>query len=499
MTQPPNEQPEPGRWAPPPPAYQPPPPHPPQPYQPTPYQPQPYQPQPNQPPAGYQPQPYPQQPYQPQPYEQDSTAFTPQPAPPPAKRRAPLIASLVAVVALVGGGAITYVALSDSSDSGAASPKEAVQKVVTDLENSDFVGVLDDLAPGERDALANPIREDVQQLKDLHVLNDKADPSNVAGITFRAHDLSYAAKPIVVNDHVQIVQLTGGTVDITGDTAKLPFSDQFRSAAHVRDKTSTQHLNIASGGPVRIATVKVDGRWYPSIFYTAADSAAGHRLPSRADSIPALGSASAEDAVRDELDALLAGDVRTALAHVSPSELGAVHDYGGMLLDQVPSWSDTNVKITQLDLTTSSLSGGATRVGLKKLSLRKDGDEITIAIDGSCASVTVKGETQKFCASDAAKLATGFLAFGETCSGGGFQSSDGSSGSSESCSGPKLSPAQKTALSDLFASFTKLGFATTQTDGKWYINPVRSTVDLYGTLLGGLKGNDLFALATLGR
>ncbi len=382
-------------------------------------------------------------------------------------------------MAIVGGGAITYVALSDSSDSGAASPKDAVQSVVTDLENSDFVGLLDDLAPGERDALASPVREDVQQLKDLHVLNDSADPSKVAGIDIHVQNLTYGAKPIVINDHVQIVQLTGGTIDLTGDTSKIPFTDQFRSTAHVRDRTSTEHVNIADNGPVRIATVKVGGRWYPSIFYTAADAAAGHHVPSAGDAIPAIGSASAEDAVRDTVEALVSGDVRTALGHVSPSELGAVHDYGGMLLDQVPDWSDTGVKINQLDLTTSALSGGATRVGLKKLTLSKDGDEITVAIDGTCASITVQGQTQKFCASDAARLAGGFLGeFGD--------------------SNPSLTSGQKTALTDLFTGFTKLGIATTQTDGKWYVNPVRSGVDLYGTLLGGLKGNDLFELARLG-
>lgn len=412
--------------------------------------------------------------------------FTPQPAPAPPKRRAPLIASLVAVVAIVGGGAVTYVALSDSSDSGAASPKEAIQNVVKDLENSDFVGVLDDLVPGERDALANPIREDIQQLKDLHVLADNADPSKLTGITFTANNLTYGANPDVVNDHVQIVQLTGGTVDITGDTSKVPFSDQFRSTANIDDAKSTTHLNIADHGPVRIATVEVGGRWYPSIFYTAADSAANHRVPSADEAVPALGSASAEDAVRDELHALLTGDLQGALAHISPSELGAVHDYGGMLLDEVPSWSDTGVKITDLDLTTSPLSGGATRVGLEKVSLSKGGDTITVSIDGPCATVTVSGETEKFCAADAARLVGRFL--------GEFGCRFGSTDCTDQLTGP-----QETALTHLFTGFTKLGIATTQTDGTWYVNPIRSSIDVYGTLLSGLQGNDLLELLKLGR
>lgn len=464
MTQPPEERPQPGQWSPPPAA----------------------QPQPQwTPPQSSSPSPGPQPPYQPQP-QPDSTVWTPQPAPPTPKRRAPLIASLVAVVALGAGGAITYVALSDSGSSGAATPKEAVQNVVNDMENSDFVGLLDDLAPGERDALANPVRADIDKLKELHVLNQSADPSNISGVTFQANNLQYASKPITINDHVQIVQLTGGTITLTGDSSKLPLSDEIRKMAPP-NQTSTVHYNL-SDKPVRIATEKVGGRWYPSLFYTAADSAAGHRVPSASDAIPALGSASAEDAVRDEVNALLAGDLRTALAHISPVELGAVHDYGGMILAQTPGWSEAGIQVETLDLTSSPLSGGGTHVGLKKLVLSKDGDRISIEIDGTCMSVSASGQAKKFCPNDAAKAVSGFLG-SFACIGS----------ASSDCRGSALTPAQKTAIGDLFTGLTKLGIATSEVNGKWYVDPIRSTVDEWGTLLGGLKGNDLLELAKLGR
>ena len=55
------------------------------------------------------------------------------------------------------------------------------------------------------------------------------------------------------------------------------------------------------------------------------------------------------------------------------------------------------------------------------------------------------------------------------------------------------------AITDLLSGFTKLGVATSQTDGQWYVDPVRTFVDLGGTMLSGLKGNDLFELGRLGR
>ena len=134
-------------------------------------------------------------------------------------------------MAVVVGGAVTYQAVSDKNTTGAASPKAAVQTIITDLNNSDLIGVLDDLAPGERAALANPAWTPINDLKRLHVLQQTADPSSVSGVQFKAQDLTFASQTITVNDHVQIVQLTGGTITIGSDLTKVPFTGDFLKAA----------------------------------------------------------------------------------------------------------------------------------------------------------------------------------------------------------------------------------------------------------------------------
>jgi hypothetical protein len=41
---------------------------------------------------------------------------------------------------------------------------------------------------------------------------------------------------------------------------------------------------------------------------------------------------------------------------------------------------------------------------------------------------------------------------------------------------------------------TKIGIDTTQSGGQWYVNPVRSYLDVSGSILSGLKDNDLLEL-----
>lgn len=443
-------------------------------------QPQPgWQPPPQQPgweQQGWQP---PQQPG----WEQQPSAGYPVQQPQPAKGRGKWIAAAAAVVVVAGGGVATYVAVSDSNSHGAASPKQAVQKIVDDLNNSDLVGVLDDLAPGESAALSKPFLDEVGQLKRLKVLKSSADPKHVSGVKFAVKQLSFDSKTITINNRVQIVQLTGGTLDISADAAKAPVTREFLDAAFPHglpaNSRTTHHVDIAAqvkrdGHPIRIATQRVGDSWYPSIAYTIVDAAAKRRVPSASDAIPAQGAGSAQDAVRQEIDRLLTGDYAGAIKLLSPDELGAVHDYAGLLLGSHRAGNPSGMKIDTLDLTSTGISGGQ-RVGLKEIVLSKsDGSRFELSISGSCYDITTDGDHKHVCASDEVDQVVQMLqSFGIA---------------------HDVTDAQRQALAHLIASVAKVGIDTSQSGGKWYVNPVRSYADVSTTLLSGLQGDDLLQL-----
>lgn len=437
----------------------------------------------------------------------------------PKHRHGKLIGSVAAVVVLAGGGAATYVAFA-SGDSGAGSAKAAVQKVVADLEKSDLIGVLDDLVPGERAALSAPVRADIASLKRLGVLTKKADPSSVPGVHFAAHNLTYADKTVTINDHVQIVTITGGTVDVAADAAKLPLTQKFLGMAAGAKGKASQHADLA-GKQVRIAAEKVGNRWYASLFYTVADQAAQHAIPSVSDRVPATGADSPDGAVQKMVRALLSGDARSALALISPDELGAVHDYGGMILARAPKWGPAPVTITTLDLTQTPISDGGVRVGLKKLVLSTHGKQFSLAIANGCASISTGSTNKKICPADAAAAIANFIGGFSCGSGFSYGSSapaysstlhitrigsgsgkysplNGGSTFSGCADKPGFTKAQKQTITDLVAGLTKLGIDTAQAGGKWFVAPVRTFTDLGATVLSGLKGDDLFQLAKLG-
>ncbi|MDT4935919.1 MAG: hypothetical protein QOK11_3811, partial [Pseudonocardiales bacterium] len=63
---------------------------------------------------------------------------------------------------------------------------------------------------------------------------------------------------------------------------------------------------------------------------------------------------------------------------------------------------------------------------------------------------------------------------------------------------PPLTPSQRAALSHLLSgSALTGGIVTTQTDGQWYVNPVRTGLSDVTTLLARLQGNDLIELIGL--
>jgi hypothetical protein len=413
----------------------------------------------------------------------------PEPAPAPKRsRRGALIASAVAVVALAAGGVVTYAATSASSSAGSGSPQQAVQKFVDDLNQSDIVGMLDDLAPGERAALAGPVQDIISQLKQHHILSGSADAHHFTGIDVSLTNLSFAAKPITINDHVSVVELTGGHATVGADVAKIPLASQFIAAALPHGlpahSSQTQSVDIGqavkqNGHPIRIATEQVGGRWYPSLFYTIADNAAtSDHLgnPTAADAIPAQGAASPSAAVQQELTALIGGNFRRAIELLSPDEMAALHDYGGLFLAgrhqlQLPG---SGASVTNLRFVTHPVSSGFARLTLAGLDIDVHGSSISLTVKGNCVEAMVQGTAQHVCAATVVHAITGLLShFG---------------------AGPALTAAQTTAIGDVFTALLHSSTDVSEVGGQWYVDPVRTVGDNIDSFLSGLGDNDLLAL-----
>jgi hypothetical protein len=381
---------------------------------------------------------------------------------------------------VIGGGVATYAAVSSGSDAGGAGdPKSAVKSFVGDVNDSDLVGVLDDLPPGERAAIGKPIQNLIDQLKRNDVLRPDTNLNKVSGVDIHANDLVFG-DTIAINDHVRIVQVTDGTITAGGDLAKSPFTQDFLDAVAPGRHRGSKTVDIGeevenSGQPLRIATQKVDGKWYPSLLYTIADSAVsnnGLQAPSAADRIPAVGASSPDAAVEAFLTAVLHADLRRAAELLSPDELGVIHDYGKLILDRA-HYDAPDVQLGKLTFKDTK-TGDGVRVGLQSLEVTTpDGGVVKAALDGDCATVTVQGQTQRMCSSQL---------LGQLV--GGF--------------GMSLTAAQRTAISDLLSGLTKAtAVQTTQVGGKWYVNPVRSYFELFDSMLSGLKGDDAKVLLEL--
>ena len=407
---------------------------------------------------------------------------------PRGRGRGKLFATIAVVAALAAGGTATYLALSGQNSQGAASAIGAVQSIVDSLNKSDLIGALDDLPPGERDALSAPLQQQISQLKRLGVLKPKADPSNLDAVTFQLRNLTFG-RTVNVNDHVQLVQLTGGTLDVSADASKIPFTSQFVQAAfpHGLPASShgTRHLDIgqrvrASGRPVQLAAQRVGGRWYPSLFYTVAAAAArdSGRTLTAADYIPAVGASSPQNAVSQEIRALLAGDYPAAIKLLSPDELAVLHDYGGLIAQRPGRGGPSPVSLQDLQLTTTAISGGAVRVGLRSATVvfgsGSGTHQLVISAAGGCYELTVDAMHRRMCTPELVSALTAQL--------------------DKLGPGASVTPEQRQALTDLVGGLANVGVVTTQSGGTWYVNPVRSYLELSTSVLSALKGSDLLVL-----
>jgi hypothetical protein len=430
-----------------------------------------------------------QQPFQPQQGHQwQPGAFAPpqSPQPPPSRtgsRRGLVIGLVVALVALVGGGA-TWLALSqsDSVTAGAATPTEAARNLAGSFGNGDVAGLLGTLAPAEAALFTDALEEATGELKRLQILDQDANPDALSGVQVQAAGLTFdEAGAERINDHLTITKLTGGKLTVTADLSRIPLAEDFVDAALSRQQRQELEqgpqmstIDIGeqvrtTGEAIRIATVQVEGQWYPSLLYTVADYAlkdSGRRWPDQ--SIPAVGAASPKEAVRQLAQAAMDADIRRVIELLPPDEMGVLHDAGPALLEAVGGDAEpTGFRIDALETENSEVAGG-TRATITSLSVSDPaGEAFTLTKDGDCYRVSLQGRSRQLCADQVATM---------------IEQEEGA-----------IPPGAKQVVTNLMGGLLQqgVGVVTTEVDGKHYVSIVRTWTELSLTVLRSMRPEDV--------
>ena len=407
--------------------------------------------------------------------------------PEPPKRTGLVIGSLVAVIALVAAGVATYL-FAFAGSAGASTPKEAAVNLVDALSKNDVVGLLDGLAPAEGAVVKDYLGESLDELKRLGVIKPEARPEQITGIAFKAEELVFDdAAEEKLNDHLAITKLIDGKITLSSDWSKVPLTEKFLKRAFPDGvpRNESQTIDVGDeiaksndGKPVRIATVKVDGDWYPSLFYSIADAALqdeGKRWPAQA--IAARGADSPEAAVQQLLEAALRGDAKRAIELTPPDEAAALHDVGQLVVEAAKDGQRSDGTLKELKTRVEDVAGGK-RVSLSKLTMENgEGETFSIEVDGDCAKVDDNGDRQELCGKDLAQMIADFA----------------------EPNGRRLTDDQLGAIERATVGYLHSGLITTKVGGKWYVSPARSLGDFSTGFLRKLRPGDLETLIEMVR
>lgn len=426
-----------------------------------------------------------------QPYGQPEAGGTP----PTGRRTAPIIISVITVVVvLLAGFGVWWFAIRDSSTAaGQATPQQAADTLLLSLNESDPIGIVDQLDPAESGLFAELNGDVLEQLKRIGVLNSDADTDNLTGAEVKVEGLTFAAEPQQIQDDLAVVEVTGGTVTVTASPATMPWSDKIKGLVE-EDLSAmgpqTQTIDLAelaaeSDHPLRLATVQRDGEWYVSLLYTLADNAAYQNSDAyRADPAAALGAgiaaqgaSSPEEAMNAVLDAALTGNAERMIALTDPTEMAVLHDYGQLILSEggagdlsAEGMLPDDFEIQNVEWVTSEVTGG-TEVSLRTITIRAEGETVTLTLDAEAGTLAVEapGVSQTLTAEQL--LSQGL--------------------------GSGVPPELNGLVERVFKKILGLGVVMTENDGQWYVSPLRSFTNVFVTVLEAVEPSDVDLLIEL--
>lgn len=406
------------------------------------------------------------------------------PEAPHRRRQLRPVVALFAALALVAATAAGVLAFGGGEDDGPDAPVRALFRAA---EAGDVLGMLDQLVPGERDALREPLTGIVAELERLGILDD-VDLGDLGAYYLKIDGLELETETRRAD--LAFVRITGGTASYSFDPSSLPLGAFVRpllgGLGGGEGRSESTNSDLASGDD-GIVTVKRGGRWYISLGYTIAESArleAGVSLDDLGERVIAKGAGSAEDAVRELVEAAAELDLGRVLALLPPGEMGAIQEYAGLFLADVrrgvaEMGGDVRMDIDNLELS-SDVDGDTAWVTIDELDGTIDLGAMTIRIEGDCVAVTAPGQpTQETCGGTSPGLFGGVPGVGALSGGdlGALGSVDYTLGVLPTLAGRSGAPMR-----------------VVKVDGQWYVSPIRTLFGGFVTALAEIQEDDLGAI-----
>jgi hypothetical protein len=404
--------------------------------------------------------------------------------------------ALAAAAVLVGGGG--YLAINAASaDGGADSPRGALDGALAALSDQDLIGAAEFVEPTERETMIDAGFAVVEELIRLEVFDDSLDLASVDGIDLEFDDVEIRTDE--VRPGLAHLFIVGGTASTALDGAAVPYGSLITDRVD-RDDLAIEERQTEEMSPsdLPIVAVERNGRWYLSLWYTAAENArleAGQPLPSPSDRLSVIGAETPEGAVEDFVGAVEQLDLSAMIGMLDPLEASALYDYGSLFVGDGQRAADDFLRevrsdgwsweVTGLDLRAET-DGAQATVFIDRLDVTAGSDEVSFGasftadrvevtiespevdldyvVEGDCMVVTYDEgygpETEQMCTDELlADTGLGGLASGAM---GGI-----------------------TTIDDF-------GIVVRNVDGRWFISPIRTGSSL---MLQSLRSLDADMLA----
>jgi hypothetical protein len=377
-----------------------------------------------------------------------------------------IAATGVAALVFVGTFAVAAVV----GNGGAESPESAVRQLAAAISDGDPLAAADVMAPTELASLHDTVDAAQKKAAELQLVQSASAP--LTGLDLSVEGLGLSTDSLG-DDYAKVV-IDGGTLHARTDKARFsPLMQKvLRDSESNSSETDLADLASSLDVPTFVVTVRQDGRWYASAAYTTLEYireynrvSAPAQFGSGAATIATLGATTPDAAVTEAVQALAHNDWDHLFALVPPNEI-PLYDYRDALKELIAQ-NDTQTQFTVEQLTTTSIvQGDAADVVLHASGTSDDG---RWSVDGGCYVPPPEPRDTSF-------VSDGF------CVGGSRNPS-----SVRGALFGLLDP-------DAQAGSSNQSIKVVRHEGRWFVSPVGTALDVLNDFIGGLDQRGLYTI-----